>query len=261
MAAGGSLKYALTDAWNVYASYGRGFETPTINELSYRSNGQSGLNFALKPSTSDTVEIGSKTRINNGLLTAALFRTDTDNEIVVDESVGSGRSSYKNAGKTRRQGVELALDQQFGDAWKLKAAWTYLDATYRTYVCQKGDCNGNRMPGIARNMLYTSFGYEPETGWYAGGNVRYMSSIMANDANTDKASSYTTVASTPAINSSAATGCWMCLVVSITCLINRMSARLSLTNPKAATTSLRRAAIMALAQASATASSNAFASF
>ncbi|MGV7507358.1 TonB-dependent receptor domain-containing protein, partial [Mycobacterium kansasii] len=33
----GSLKYAVTDAWNVYLSAGRGFETPTINELSYRS--------------------------------------------------------------------------------------------------------------------------------------------------------------------------------------------------------------------------------
>ncbi|EOC1305262.1 TonB-dependent receptor [Cronobacter dublinensis] len=189
----GSLKYALTDAWNVYASWGRGFETPTINELSYRSGNQSGLNFALKPSTSDTVEIGSKTRIGNGLVTAALFQTDTDNEIVVDQSVGSGRSSYKNAGKTRRQGVELAVDQQFADAWKLKAAWTYLDATYRTNVCRTGDCTGNRMPGIARNMLYASLGYEPETGWYAGGDVRYMSSIMANDANDAKVPSYTTV--------------------------------------------------------------------
>lgn len=47
----GSLKYALTDAWNVYLSAGRGFETPTINELSYRSDNQSGLNFGLKPST------------------------------------------------------------------------------------------------------------------------------------------------------------------------------------------------------------------
>jgi iron complex outermembrane receptor protein len=45
----GSLKYALTDAWNVYLSAGRGFETPTINELSYRSDNQSGLNFGLKP--------------------------------------------------------------------------------------------------------------------------------------------------------------------------------------------------------------------
>ncbi|EPL8002496.1 TonB-dependent receptor PqqU [Klebsiella aerogenes] len=188
----GSLKYAVTDAWNIYLSAGRGFETPTINELSYRSGNQSGLNFDLKPSTNETVEIGSKTRIGNGLFTAALFQTDTDNEIVVDSSSG-GRTSYKNAGKTRRQGMELGLDQQFGDSWKLKAAWTWLDATYRTNVCGSSDCNGNRIPGIARNMGYASFGYQPEQGWYAGSDIRYMGDIMANDANTAKAPSWTVV--------------------------------------------------------------------
>lgn len=188
----GSLKYALTDAWNVYLSAGRGFETPTINELSYRSDNQSGLNFGLKPSTNDTVEIGSKTRIGNGLLTAALFQTDTDNEIVVDSSSG-GRTSYKNAGKTRRQGMELGLDQRFGESWRLKAAWTWLDATYRTNVCGDASCNGNRIPGIARNMGYASFGYQPEQGWYAGSDIRYMSDIMANDENTAKAPSWTVV--------------------------------------------------------------------
>lgn len=188
----GSLKYALTDAWNVYLSAGRGFETPTINELSYRSDNQSGLNFGLKPSTNDTVEIGSKTRIGNGLFTAALFQTNTDNEIVVDSSSG-GRTSYKNAGKTRRQGMELGLDQQFGKSWRLKAAWTWLDATYRTNVCDDASCNGNRIPGIARNMGYASFGYQPEQGWYAGSDIRYMSDIMANDENTAKAPSWTVV--------------------------------------------------------------------
>lgn len=188
----GSLKYALTDAWNVYLSAGRGFETPTINELSYRSDNQSGLNFGLKPSTNDTVEIGSKTRIGNGLFTAALFQTNTDNEIVVDSSSG-GRTSYKNAGKTRRQGMALGLDQQFGESWRLKAAWTWLDATYRTNVCDDASCNGNRIPGIARNMGYASFGYQPEQGWYAGSDIRYMSDIMANDENTAKAPSWTVV--------------------------------------------------------------------
>ncbi|HBR2913334.1 TPA: TonB-dependent receptor [Klebsiella pneumoniae] len=188
----GSLKYALTVAWNVYLSAGRGFETPTINELSYRSDNQSGLNFGLKPSTNDTVEIGSKTRIGNGLFTAALFQTNTDNEIVVDSSSG-GRTSYKNAGKTRRQGMELGLDQQFGESWRLKAAWTWLDATYRTNVCDDASCNGNRIPGIARNMGYASFGYQPEQGWYAGSDIRYMSDIMANDENTAKAPSWTVV--------------------------------------------------------------------
>lgn len=188
----GAVKYAVTDAWNLYAAAGRGFETPTINELSYRSDGKGGLNINLQPSTNNTYEIGSKTRIGNGILTAALFRTDTDNEIVVDENK-DGRTTYKNAGKTRRQGVEIALDQQFAENWKLKMAWTYLDATYRTNVCDKADCSGNRMPGIARNMGYASFGWEPEEGWYAGADARYMSDVMANDTNTAKAPSYTVV--------------------------------------------------------------------
>ncbi|HAP82468.1 MAG TPA: TonB-dependent siderophore receptor, partial [Enterobacteriaceae bacterium] len=186
----GALKYKVTDAWNVYLSAGRGFETPTINELSYRSGGQNGLNLALKPSTSDTVELGSKTRIGNGLFSAALFQTDTDNEIVVDASSG-GRTTYKNAGKTRRQGLELSLDQQFAWDWKLKMAWTWLDATYRSNACGATDCNGNRMPGIARNMGYASFGYQPEQGWYAGADVHYMGDIMADDENSAKAPSYT----------------------------------------------------------------------
>ncbi|EAW6794615.1 TonB-dependent receptor [Salmonella enterica subsp. enterica serovar Enteritidis] len=188
----GSLKYALTDAWNLYLAAGRGFETPTINELSYRADGQSGFNFDLKPSTNDTVEVGSKTRIGNGLLTAALFQTDTDDEIVVASSMG-GRTTYKNAGKTRRQGAELALDQRFAGDWRVKASWTWLDATYRSNVCQGQNCDGNRMPGIARNMGFASLGFIPDEGGYAGTDVRYMGDIMANDENTAKAPSYTVV--------------------------------------------------------------------
>lgn len=188
----GSLKYAVTDAWNVYLSAGRGFETPTINELSYRSGSTGGLNLDLKPATNETVEIGSKTRVGNGLLTMALFQTDTTNEIVTDSNTDS-RASYKNAGKTRRQGAELSLDQQFAENWRTKAAWTWLDATYRSNACGDNSCNGNRIPGIARNMGFASLGYEPESGWYAGADIRYMSDIMANDANTAKAPSWTVV--------------------------------------------------------------------
>ncbi|WP_187487691.1 TonB-dependent receptor PqqU [Duffyella gerundensis] len=187
-----ALKYAATDAWNLYASAGRGFETPTINELSYRAGGINGLNVALQPAASDSVEIGSKTRIGNGLFSAALFQTETKNEIVVDQSSG-GRSSYKNAGETRRRGIELALDQQFAYDWRLRMAWTLLDATYQSNACGDESCRGNRIPGIARNMLYAAFGYQPESGWYAGTDLRYMSNIAADDDNSAKAPAYTLV--------------------------------------------------------------------
>ncbi len=116
----GSLKYALTDARNLYLAAGRGFETPTINELSYRADGQSGFNFDLKPSTNDTVEVGSKTRIGNGLLTAALFQTDTDDEIVVASSMG-GRTTYKTRAK-RAARRRARVDQRFAGDWRVKAS-------------------------------------------------------------------------------------------------------------------------------------------
>nr|WP_240494282.1 TonB-dependent receptor [Pantoea sp. 1.19] len=181
-----ALKYALTPDWNAYVSAGRGFETPTINELSYRSDDRTGLNSGLQPASSDTLEVGSKARLAGGLYTAALFQTDTRNEIVVDGS-DNGRTSYKNAGETRRRGLELSLDQPLPADWRLQAAWTWLDATYR-----EGEVPvGNRIPGVARNMGYATLGYAPAAGFHAGIDARYMSSIAANDANSVKTPSYT----------------------------------------------------------------------
>ncbi|MBE5251585.1 TonB-dependent receptor [Mixta sp. Marseille-Q2057] len=188
-----SLKYAFDNSWNAYLSAGRGFETPTINELSYRSDDQSGLNLRLKPATSDTIELGTKKRIGNGLITASVFQTDTQDEIVADTSSG-GRTTYKNAGETRRRGLELGLDQQFAYDWHLKMAYTLLDARYRTNACGDDSCDGNRIPGIARNMAYAGLEYAPEQGFYAGAEMRYMSNIAADDENDVKAPSYTLTA-------------------------------------------------------------------
>ncbi len=187
-----SLNYAVTPALNTYVSAGRGFETPTINELSYRTDGQSGLNLGLQPSTSNTVELGSKWRVGNGLVTAAVFQTDTNDELIVAQSIG-GRSSYTNAGKTRRRGLELSLDQQIEENWRVKMAWTLLDATFRNETCGAGECTpaGNRLPGIARNMGYASLEWAPLDGWHAGADVRYMSDIEVNDENSEQAPAYT----------------------------------------------------------------------
>lgn len=187
-----ALKYAIDNSWNAYVSAGRGFETPTLNELSYRADHQSGLNLDLQPSISDTLELGSKKRIGNGLLAAAVFQIDTHNEIV---SAGSseGRTIYKNAGETRRRGTELGFDQTFVYDWHLKAAWTLLDARYRSNACGSDSCDGKCIPGIARNMVYAGLTYAPEQGWYAGGDIRYLSNIAADDQNDVQAPAYTVV--------------------------------------------------------------------
>lgn len=69
-------------------------------------------------------------------------------------------------------------------------AYTLLDARYRSNACGNASCDGNRIPGIARNMLYTGLAYAPEEGFYAGAEWRYMSNIAANDSNAVRAPSY-----------------------------------------------------------------------
>lgn len=186
-----AFKYDVMQAWNVYLSAGRGYETSTINEFSYR-DGTSGLNTKLQPATSDTLELGSKLRLGSGLVSIAVFQTETKDELVVAKS-DDGRSIYQNAGKTRRRGAEFAWDQPFAEAWRAKLAWTWLEAIYRE---DSGESirRGNRMPGIARNSLFVSLGWEPSEGWYAGSEARYLSNMEANDANTASAPAYTAVA-------------------------------------------------------------------
>ena len=42
------LLFAATPSLHLYATAGRGFETPTLNELAYRPSGETGLNLALR---------------------------------------------------------------------------------------------------------------------------------------------------------------------------------------------------------------------
>ncbi|KIQ32512.1 TonB-dependent receptor [Variovorax paradoxus] len=195
-----SLRYQATPDLALYGSVGRGFETPTLNELSYRSGGASGLNFALRPSVNDSVELGAKARLAGGLLTAALFQTRTRDEIVTDTNVG-GRATFQNAGRTRRNGFELGWQHETANHWRTQLAYTWLDATYRDAFCSPSPCaaantvaGGNRIPGIARQSLFASLGWVPPEGWRAGVEMRALGRIQANDVNTASAPGYAVAA-------------------------------------------------------------------
>lgn len=176
--------FAITESLRVYASAGKGFETPTLNELSYRPDQQPGLNFGLQPARSKSVEAGLKHRSAAlGEWTAAVFRTGTEDEIVT--STVNGRSTAQNAGKTRRNGLELAWEQRHLQHLRTQVAATFLDARYRD-----GANAGARLPGLAKSSLYASAGWVPPQGWRAGADWRALSRVMVNDANSDAAAGY-----------------------------------------------------------------------
>jgi len=194
------LMFAVNDKLHLYATAGRGFETPTLNELAYQPNGATGPNFALQPAASDSVEAGVKTRLDAlGELNVAVFRTRTDKEIVTLSSSG-GRTTYQNAGGTQRQGLELAWSNHFNEYFRAQAALTFLDATYRDsfMACAGSTCakptvtvaGGNLMPGLPRSSLFAALAWAPPTGWRAGVEARYLSRVYVDDVNSDAAPSY-----------------------------------------------------------------------
>ena len=194
------VMYALNSDLHLYATAGRGFETPTLNELAYRSGGGTGLNFGLQAARSKSVEAGVKTRLGVwGELTAAAFRTDTENEIVTQTNVG-GRSTFQNAGATRRTGLELGWSASYFQHLRAQLAATLLNATYQDgfLTCTATPCAaanvpiaaGNRIPGIARGSLFVALNWAPPTGLRGGIEARYLTSVFVNDSNSDAAPRY-----------------------------------------------------------------------
>lgn len=187
-----AVRYQPDARTSLYASYGRGFETPTLNELSYRPGGLPGLNFGLAPALSDNAEAGLKTDLAGGQLTAAVFRVSTRDEIVAAGSTG-GRATFRNAGRTRRDGVELGWSAGFAGHGRAQLAYTWLDARYRD---DAGGAirAGHRIPGIARQSAYAALGWAPPQGWQAGIEGRYLSRLYADDANDAAAPGYVVAA-------------------------------------------------------------------
>lgn len=198
------VSYAVDEQLRVYATAGRGFETPTLNELAYRPGGGTGLNFALQASLSRSVELGLKSRPWDGAeVTLALFQTATENEIVTQTNQG-GRATFQNAGATRRRGLEASGHFALGAALQAQFAATWLDARYRDgfLTCTATPCAAansliaadSRIPGIARTALYGALTWRPAGGWRAGLEARALGKVYVNDLNSDAAPGYATLA-------------------------------------------------------------------
>ena len=184
------ITFAPSGHLRIYASAGRGFETPTFNELSYRADGGAGLAFGLRPAVSDNYELGMKWRTpSGGLLEAALFRADTDDEIAVASNV-AGRSSYRNAGGARREGVELSWLQPLGDAWSLQLAATQLEAEFRGDGAGTGVITpGARIPGVPEQQAFARLAWDGGA-WSAALEAEALGDVVVNDAGTGTAAGY-----------------------------------------------------------------------
>ena len=175
---------------NVYANIGRGFETPSFAELAYRAGTVTGLNFALTPSTSLHRELGIKVKTGSLRSNLSVFRIDTNDEIVVNNSAG-GRTDYKNASQSRRKGVELSTEVDLGGCFEGYIGYTWLDAHFTLpFVTGTGAtattvATGSRIAGVPGYSLFSEIVWRhAASGFHAGVEVRMAGKIYVNDPNT-----------------------------------------------------------------------------
>ena len=205
----GSVNYSATspvlgmtwhaaDTLNVYANWGKGFETPTLAEAAYivENNAIIGkFNPNLLASRSQHKEVGLKwTPSSDTRLQAALFHIGTTDEIVTLKSTNSS-TAYKNAAATTRQGAELSWAQRWTPHWRSQLSAAWLQATYDASFTSGTTTvpAGNRLPGIPDQQLFASLqwaqnGFASKSrlgapGWSSSLDWIARSGLWASDAN------------------------------------------------------------------------------
>jgi iron complex outermembrane receptor protein len=193
------IVYRAVPAVSLYASYGRGFETPTLNELAYRPDGSAGFNADLSAARSHNFEVGAKLVAGPTLRgSLALFAIETRNDLVVRTNAG-GRSSFANVARTRRDGVEAAIDWRPLPAWSVYVSAAYIDARFDSafLACGAAPCTtpnvpvaaGAKLPGVPARTFFAELKHS--AGWAdLTAEWRAQSPVYVNDANSDRAAGY-----------------------------------------------------------------------
>ena len=174
--------YRLTDAANVYFSYGSAVTPPgTANfTLSAQPNNQNNPN--VKPQESRNYEVGGKVGLYDGKLSlsAALFRTDNENVIFTVDAAAIP-PVFNQDDAQRVDGFTIGSLGQITSRWQVLASFGYLDTRQ---ISQNPSTNGMRLvltPKIS-GSLWTTFAWSP--GFTVGGGLRYMDEVFVNAANT-----------------------------------------------------------------------------
>lgn len=188
--------WKVSPSVNLYANYGKGFETPTFIEAAFNTTAANATpNLSLKPSKSENFEIGAKTFLSdNTQANLTLFHIKTNDEIVTNQTL-AGRSTFANANSTKRTGAEFSLDSDFDYGISTFFSYSLLNAKFDSDFTPTGGTiiqSGNRIPGTYRSQIYgeIAWQYEP-VGFMMALEGRHNSKVYVNDRNTDTAPSYT----------------------------------------------------------------------
>ncbi|HYC22942.1 MAG TPA: TonB-dependent receptor, partial [Candidatus Bathyarchaeia archaeon] len=182
----GGIRFSPRPWISTYADIATAFETPTTTELANPSGG--GFNPDLQPQTATSYEIGA--RVEQGRIRAeiAAFLIDVRNELVPFELASQPeRMFFRNAGHSRRYGLELAWEATPIEGLRWTSSLTLLHARYLDYQTDGGDFAGNQEPGIPSWQLYEELAYRHPSGLFVAAEAFLVSSYFIDDPNSTRA--------------------------------------------------------------------------
>ncbi len=183
------LSYAFHPDHRVYANVGTAFETPTFTEFADPEG--SGFNPNVDPQEALSWEVGVKGVWDHTVqYEASLYTARVKDELVPFEAE-SGREFFRNAGRTRRHGLELGATWFATDQLSVSGAYTHNDFKYRRFEDDEGErFDGNRLPGLPRNTLFAEVAYRESEGVFAVADAYLVDSTYTDDANDTRVSGY-----------------------------------------------------------------------
>jgi iron complex outermembrane receptor protein len=189
------LHWGRSTALQVYANLGSAFGVPTTTELAdIDSTGVlvGGFQDDFDAERSTGVELGVKGLISDRLAyDAALFDLYVRHVPVGDEVV-AGTFDFRDAGKVRRRGAELALTLVLTPELDARLGYTYADYRYRDYRVLDQDpvlgpvslsFSGNREPNVPQQALGAELRWAHHSGLFATLALRHFSDIEVDDPN------------------------------------------------------------------------------
>lgn len=186
------LALRLAPLHSAYVNVNTAFETPTTTELGNQPDGSAGLNAQLQPQYATTLEVGMKGLAGLLRYDVALFETGVRDELIQYEVTGGGgRTYFRNAGRTRRRGVEGALLGERGPA-ALTLAYTFSDFRFREFQSGAMQVGGKAIPGIPEHQLQAAAAWRSRHG-FAVAEWLGKSEVFVNDANAATAPGYAMV--------------------------------------------------------------------
>ncbi len=183
------LSYALSPSLSPFLQHSTSFETPTLNQLSNRTNNLGGFE-DLEAATARNFEGGLKWRQHRWNGEIVTFFTRTQDELVPFELAEfPERTFFRNAGETNRTGMEVAGGYQTAQ-WRIQGTYTYSNFTYGDYVANDEDFDGQSLPGIPDHRFSAVVNWQPLNGLLLAADVEYVGNLFADDANETEIDGY-----------------------------------------------------------------------